>query len=175
MIRKTIVMERTLPGAPGRTEPMPGMEFRSRTYSSNEHWNGEMDVAVITISQDRATKLLGLIDLVRGLRAIDHDMLELKAHDYSVRWYEADWDQDSEEDDEGTEIPIRKLDSEDEDEYGKRTEYDYVIAHDDHVVFQATPKHGAVDITTDWITRETLEEIVAMKLTDTSAAAVVEG
>lgn len=162
MIRKPITLERELPGVPGRTEPMPGIEFRSRSYCGSEYAELNVDVAVITISQEKARWLLGLMDVVRGLRALDREVFELRAHDGSVRWFAGDWDKVREDPETADQIPAPAPNPERLENGGDgdvRTEGDVVVVAVDHVKFLASPKHSDVEVWTDDLERATLEAI----------------
>ena len=163
MFRKAITLERTPPGAPGHPEPMPGIEFTSRTYCANEHVD-ICDVAIITIGQDRARYFLGLMDVVRGLHAMDPHIARLFVGDWSVTWWKGNYDKlrlDRESDEL---IPGPSPDPDGVREGGDgdiRTEYDYVRVDVDAISFQATPKHSEIDYWTDPIPRAVLERLAA--------------
>jgi hypothetical protein len=58
------------------------------------------EVAVIYITEDYASKLLGLIGLVSGLHAMNHDIYQLRVWDMHAE-YPRDWDRE----DEALELP----------------------------------------------------------------------
>jgi hypothetical protein len=144
------------------------MKYVSRTYSSDEDWNGDCDYLLIDITPQVAKRILEYMDEAARVREKIDSLYCLDIFDYSTQafsYFEAGGElldeisgfdgNDLTEVPEGFEIP--------EDNY-QRTECDSVEVQENSFKWKMFVKHTDVRISSPQLDKELLEKIVEKEL-----------